>query len=93
MLFDTVTLNSSTLDVKVNLVSVPFTVLSGGGAAGVDRAQIAAPALGALVTADPLRGYLRIKGKLPDKWKDEIYDEGDATYGRVEAITIRQIKW
>jgi hypothetical protein len=81
------TVNDSSLIIKVNDTPVSKSFSSGTGLGGADQIIIAAPALGALITA-AFKGQLRLKARKADRFADKFdLDE----YGKIEVFQIRGI--
>jgi hypothetical protein len=79
--------NDSSLIIYVNDVVTSKTFLSAGGGGGADRITLSGyQTTGALITAD-LKGYLRLKAIMQDKFSDEIFSP---TYGQIATVKIAE---
>ncbi len=83
--------NDATLITYIDGVATAKTFISGGGAGGADRIAFATtPADGTLITAD-FTGFLRIKGRLDDRFRHEYFEEGESGgYSKFETIKINE---
>lgn len=82
--------NDATLITYINGMVTAKTFVSGGGAGGADRFTFGStPADGTLITAD-FTGYLRIKGHLDDKFRDELFAPNTSRFESIKINEIRQ---
>jgi hypothetical protein len=87
------TTNDTSLVTYIDGVATAKTFVSGGGAGGADRIAFSStPADGSLITSDSY-GYLRILGRLDDKFRDEYFTQGEQEgYSKFESIKINEIR-